>query len=239
MTTFWFKVLTMKIRIILTMLLTQLLAGETTSRHYHIVPVNSTHLCQHYQAGSCLTLDQLSSRLNETGDITLSFLPGDHLLTWDLNISGANNVTFSNENHSLSPPRITCLEDMGISINHTSLFTMQGLMISGCRTIKKTSPFWVSKTRAARIYNCIFTNNSANTNDPVTNSAGGALGVDTSVMNITNTSFVGNSAVAGGAIYVSDSQLTITTCFIINNTAEKGAGIFLDHLWYIVNETKL
>ena len=194
------------------MLATPILAGVTTSQHYHIVPVNSTHHCQHYQAGSCLTLDQLSSQLNETGDITLSFLPGDHLLTWDLSISGANNVTFSNENYSLSPPRITCLEDKGIAINHTRLFIMQGLVISGCRTQKRKSPVSVSKT-ATGIHNCNFTNNSASAMD-----GGGALRVTNGPINITNTSFVGNSAVYGGAIYSWESPLIISRSFFDNNT---------------------
>ena len=212
----------MKVLVLFALLATFILFGEATSeQHYHIVPVKSSHLCQHYPAGSCLTLDQLSSQLNETGDITLSFLPGDHLLTWDLSISGANNVTFSNENYSLSPPRITCLEDKGISINYTSLFTMQGLVISGCKTQKGKSPVCVNRT-AARILNCFFTNNSAMKWD------GGALRVMNSQINITNTSFVGNSAGNGGAVYSGkNSHLAIMTSFFINNIASNGGGIYL------------
>ena len=209
----------MKVLVPFTLLATFILFGETTSeQHYRIVPVKSSHLCQQYPAGSCLTLDQLSSQLNETGDITLSFLPGDHLLTWDLSISGANNVTFSSENYSLSLPRITCLEDKGISINHTSLFTMQGLAISGCKTLTGKSPVHVNRT-AARIHNCNFTNNSAA-------KYGGALLVSNSAINITDTSFVGNSGITnGGAVSGWNSQLTILRSSFINNTAEYGGGI--------------
>ena len=214
--------LPMKVLILFTLLATFILFGETTSKqHYRIVPVKSSHLCQQYPAGSCLTLDQLSSQLNVTGDITLSFLPGDHLLTWDLSISGANNVTFSNENNSLSPPRIHCLEDKRIAINYTSLFTMQGLVISGCKTLTGTeSPVCVNRT-AARIHNCNFTNNSAKV-------AGGALQVRNSPINITDTSFVSNfGPESGGAVDSWGSQLIIMRSSFINNTAKYGGGIHI------------
>ena len=96
---------------------------------------------------------------------------------------------------------------------------MQGLVISGCRK-QKLSPVWVSRT-AVKIHSCIFTNNSANWD-------GGALGVINSLINITNTSFVGNSAAGSGAVDSRDSQLTILRSFFINNTAlQFGGGIGL------------
>ena len=89
---------------------------------------------------------------------------------------------------------------------------MQGLMISGCKA--QRSPVWVKKT-ATGIHNCIFTNNSAKGN-------GGALNAMNGLFNITNTTFVGNSAGDGGAIHSRNSKVPILRSFFINNTAEFG-----------------
>ena len=214
-----------------TLLFTPILAGETTSQHYHIVPDSSTDLCQHYQAGSCLTLDQLSSQLSETGDITLSFLPGDHLLAWDLSISGANNVTFSSEmpkNSSHILPRISCSEGKGIRIENTKSFTMEWLTICECRG-KLISPVLLSKT-LSRIKNCIFINNSVAFN-------GGALSIKgdhqcCSVI-IESCSFYFNKALgssaysgSGGALLLRyGSTSIVNTTFIGNTGALEGGAI--------------
>ena len=245
----------MAVLLLLILVATPVLAGEITSQHYHIVPDSSTDLCQHYQAGSCLTLDQLSSQLSQTGDITLSFLPGYHLLTWDLSISGANNVTFSSENFRLSPSRITCLQNVGILVHDTNLFTLQGLEIRGCRT-QGVAPIWLDAT-VANILHCLFTNNTVVDGsggavsiagghafiDSCTfqfnkamklalNSTGslngGALELKVNLTTITNTIFINNSAERfGGALHGWNLQLTVTRCHFINNTATLGGSILV------------
>ena len=59
------------------------IATATRSEHYHIVPVNSTDLCNGYRNGTCFTLEQLvqTDLLSGGDNLTLSFLPGDHVLT--------------------------------------------------------------------------------------------------------------------------------------------------------------
>ena len=60
------------------------LATVTRSEHYHIVmPVDSTDLCHDYRNETCFTLEQfVQTDLLSGGDnLTLSFLPGDHVLT--------------------------------------------------------------------------------------------------------------------------------------------------------------
>ncbi len=64
------------------------LVTVTRSEHYHIVPVDSTDMCQEYRNGTCFTLEQFVQTLTDLssgGDnLTLSFLPGDHVLTEQL-----------------------------------------------------------------------------------------------------------------------------------------------------------
>ena len=66
------------------------LCNSSLSKHYYIVPVNSTDTtCREFQKGTCLTLEQLA-QLNLTfvdkTNLTLSFLPGEHFLTQSLTI---------------------------------------------------------------------------------------------------------------------------------------------------------
>ena len=72
------------------------LCSSALSKHYYIVPVNSTDsACQDYQNGTCFTLEQLAqSDLTSAGgtNLTLSFLPGEHLLTQSLAIHNFTHV---------------------------------------------------------------------------------------------------------------------------------------------------
>ena len=72
------------------------LCSSALSKHYYIVPINSTDsACQDYQSGTCLTLEQLAqSDLTSAGgtNLTLSFLPGEHLLTQSLAIYNFTHV---------------------------------------------------------------------------------------------------------------------------------------------------
>ncbi len=55
----------------------------SSSEHYHIVPVDSIDLCHDYRNGPCFTLEQLVKTDVLSGgenNLTLSFLPGDHVL---------------------------------------------------------------------------------------------------------------------------------------------------------------
>ena len=81
------------------------LCSSALSKHYHIVPINSTDsACQDYQNGTCLTLDQLAqSDLSSAGgtNLTLSFLPGEHLLTQSLAIHNFTHVQMNGTNGSI------------------------------------------------------------------------------------------------------------------------------------------
>ena len=89
------KMATLNILLIITAVTSSVL--KSSARHWLIVPEGSSSDCQPYTTRICSTLTQLSSQLNGTGDITLTFLPGYHLLTWNLSLCDADNVTFNSK----------------------------------------------------------------------------------------------------------------------------------------------
>ncbi len=89
-------------RNILNWLLLLTLATVTRSEHYHIVPVDSTDSCHDYRNGTCFTLEQLvqTDLLSGGDNLTLSFLPGDHVLTEQLLIRNFSHVQITGQNTS-------------------------------------------------------------------------------------------------------------------------------------------
>ena len=81
------------------------LCSSALSKHYHIVPVNSTDsACRNYRNGTCLTLEQLAqSNLTSAGgtNLTLNFLPGEHLLTQSLAVHNFTRVQMIGMNESV------------------------------------------------------------------------------------------------------------------------------------------
>ncbi len=83
------------------------LATVTRSERYHIVPVNSTDLCSDYRNGTCFTLEQLvqTDLLSGGDNLTLSFLPGDHVLTEQFLILNSPHVKITGQNTSTTVVR--------------------------------------------------------------------------------------------------------------------------------------
>ena len=81
------------------------LCSSALSKHYYIVPINSTDsACQDYQNGTCFTLEQLAqSDLTSAGgtNLTLSFLPGEHLLTQSLAICNFSHIQINGMSESM------------------------------------------------------------------------------------------------------------------------------------------
>ena len=80
------------------------IATVTKSEHYHIVPVDSTDLCDDYRNGTCFNLEQLLRTYLLSGgeNVTLSFLPGDHVLTEQLLICNFSQVHITGLNKSIA-----------------------------------------------------------------------------------------------------------------------------------------
>ena len=98
---------TMKYRLLQVVLVLSLVAlcSSALSKHYYIVSVISTDsACQDYQNGTCLILEQLAqSDLTSAGgtNLTLSFLPGEHLLTQSLAIHNFSHVQINGMSESM------------------------------------------------------------------------------------------------------------------------------------------
>ena len=95
----------MKHSLLLVVLYLVALSSSALSKHYYIVPANSTDsACHDYQDGTCLTLRQLA-QLNLTfidrTNLTLRFLPGEHLLTKSLTIHNITHVQIDGTNESV------------------------------------------------------------------------------------------------------------------------------------------
>ena len=188
--------------------------GETATTNWFIAPKGSSSECQNYTTGTCSTLQQLYTHLkgNKHTSITLTFLPGDHLLTWKMSFSKAKEVILKSEQKR--HPRIICSQGKGwIEVNETEMFAVEGLHIHGC---KELGAIHLTHTTAA-ILRTIFTNNTAE--------FGGALKALKSQVHITNSTFQGNSAAQdGGAIYSVNANLTISGCSFRNNSAQRVGG---------------
>ena len=104
------------------------LATVTRSEHYHIVPVDSTDLCNDYRNGICFTLEQLvqTDLLSGGDNLTLSFLPGDHILSEILYIRNFGEVTIAGQNATIN------LNKTGrVQLSDISALSIEGLHFTG------------------------------------------------------------------------------------------------------------
>ena len=220
------------------MLLT--LATVTKSEHYHIVPVDSTSLCYDYRYGTCFTLEQLVQALNllSGGDnLTLSFLPGDHVLTEQLLIRNFLHVQITGQNksttvvgfHSNGAIRFVSLTKL--SIEHLGFVganvgppnSHQGVIIVGSHDVyindcylmefgsNQLEKTHIAKTKTATIESTLFMNNT-----------GQALHVEADDVYITNSEFTKNS---GGAVYIKSNHSLINNTGFNYNSAENGGAV--------------
>ena len=104
------------------------LCSPVLSEHYYLTPVDSTDsVCIRYQNGICLTLNQLAqSNLMSGGgtNLTLSFLPGEHMLTQSLAIHNFTYVQIRGMNESVVS---ICPGKSQIVISHCDKFTLKNV----------------------------------------------------------------------------------------------------------------
>ena len=235
------------------MLLLILVISCISAEHYHIVPNDSTSQCKNYSAGTCFTLAEFasnSSYLVLSNHLTLSFLPGEHLLTERLTLTGALNIILTGQNSSNSSTikcqgtsgfefgdinslKIEYLDFAGcgnvssggaISINRVDMF-----LVNGCHFINNQVTFQggailVNNTVAMNIEESLFNNNSAS--GLSNQSCCGAIRVVNGSIFTINSTYMNNSAVnIGGAICVWSGNIYSTNDHYINNSAVRGGAI--------------
>ncbi len=89
-----------------------------TEPDFYVVPAEATQLCQFYPNGTCFTLDELSSSINNNCphcNLTVSFLPGNHSLSIQFTIKNAQYVAFRSEFPLAARPLIRCVNTTSAS----------------------------------------------------------------------------------------------------------------------------
>ena len=215
------------IHIFLLLLVT--LASYVSTEHFYIVPNDSTSQCQNYSAGTCFTLAEFASNSSylDQDNLTLSFLPGQHLLTRRLTITGPKNIALTGQNSSNSlSSTIKCQGTSGFEFGDIQSLDIAYLEFTGCGNVLHGGAISISNVDNILIRGCNFTDNHVLGQG----SSGGAIyAVNTVDMNIEESFFDNNYAAGwnsggGGAIYVNSGDVTSTNDHYINNSADDGYG---------------
>ena len=240
------------------LLLLVTLASNVSAEQYYIVANDSTSQCQNYSAGTCLTLAEFASNSSylDQDNLTLSFLPGQHLLTRRLTIIGPQNITVMGQNSSNSlSSTIKCQGTSGFAFGDIQSLKVEYLEFTGCGNVERGGAIHINKADNVLIRGCHFTDNhvagefsrggaiyAENTvamnieesffdNNYAAQgrfSDGGAIFVDSGNIYSTNDHYINNSAVLGGAISVDSGNITSTNDHYINNSAGyDGGAIFV------------
>ena len=232
------------------MLLLILVTSCISAEHYHIVPNDSTSQCQRYSAGTCFTLPEFASNISHldlSNNLTLSFLPGEHLLTERLTISGPQNITLTGQNPSNSST-IKCQGTSGFEFGDINSLNIEYLDFTGCGNVSYGGAISINRVDMFLVSGCHFVDNHAtlyggavlvintvtmNIEDSLfnNNSASGNVGGAICVMNgsifTINSIYMNNSAYAGGALYIESGNFSSIGDQYINNTADSGGEIYV------------
>ena len=229
------------IHILLLLLVT--LASYVSAEHFYIVPNDSTSQCQRYSAGTCFTLAEFASNSSylDQDNLTLSFLPGQHLLTRRLTITGPKNIALTGGNSSNSLSTIKCQGTSGFEFRDIQSLNIAYLKFTGCGNVERGGAIYINRADNILIRGCHFTDNHVLGNS----SSGGVIyAVNTVAMNIEGSIFDNNYADAaihvrlvvplsisdlnkaaiGGAIFVNSGNIYSTSNQYINNSAGNGGG---------------
>ena len=231
------------------MLLLILVPNCISAEHYHIVPNDSTSQCQNYSAGTCFTLAEFASNITHldlSNHLTLSFFPGEHLLTERLTINGPQNITLTGQNSSNSST-IKCQGTSGFEFGHIQSLNIEYLEFTGCGNVSYGGATYINRVDMFLIKGCHFVDNHVTleggailVNNTVTmnieasvfnnnsgsevGNAGGAICVDNGSIFTINTIYMNNNAYVGGAIYIASGNISSTSDYYINNSADRAGG---------------
>ena len=214
------------IHVLLLLLVT--LASYVSAEHFYIVPNDSTSQCQNYSAGTCFTLAEFASNSSypDQDNLTLSFHPGQHLLTRRLTIIGSQNITVTGQNSSNSlSSTINCQGTSGFAFGDIQSLNVEYLEFTGCGNVRLGGAIFIKGSDNVLIRGCHFTDNHVVGED----SRGGAIyAKNTVAMNIEESFFNNNYADSpysdGGAIYVSRGVINSTNDQYTNNSAGRDGG---------------
>ena len=231
------------------LLLLVILASYVFAEHFYIVPNDSTSQCQNYSAGTCFTLAEFASNSSylDQDNLTLSFLPGQHLLTRRLMITGPQNIALTGQNSSNSlSTTIKCQGTSGFEFRDIQSLNIEYLEFTGCGNVIRGGAIYISRTDNVLIRGCHFTDNHVLVVGYYSkyfhkHSRGGAIYAENTVaMNIEESFFNNNYADHadapyyadgndGGAIYVFNGVIISTNVYYTNNSADYGGAIRVEN----------
>ena len=209
-----------------------------SAEHYHIVPNDSTSQCQRYSAGTCFTLAEFASNirhLEQDNNLTISFLPGEHILTRRLTITGPQNITLTGRNSSNSSMyTIKCQGYSGFEFGDVQSLSIAYLEFTGCGNVPYGGAISIQKTDTVIIKGCHFIDNHVT-------QYGGAIGLEDTVSTKVEASFFKNNSASdihgdkslhryGGAISIINGSISTINSNYTNNNADGGGGaIVVEH----------
>ena len=214
------------IHIFLLLLVTLAIASYVSTEHFYIVPNDSTSQCQNYSAGTCFTLAEFASNSSylEQDNLTLSFLPGQHVLTRRLTIIGSQNIGLTGGNSSNSLSTIKCQGTSGFEFGYIQSLDIEYLEFTGCGNVERGGAIYIHRADNVIIRGCHFTDNHVVGN----RSGGGAIYIhraDNVIIrgcHFTDNHVVGNRS-GGGAIYIHRADnVLIRDCHFTDNHVSTG-----------------
>ena len=208
------------IHVLLLLLVT--LASYVSAEHFYID--DSTGQCQNYSAGTCFTLAEFASNSSylDQANLTLSFLPGQHLLTRRLRIDGPQHISLTGQNSSNSLSTITCQGTSGFEFRDIQSLNIEYLEFTGCGNVTRGGAIYIRRADSVLIRGCHFTDNHVSG----TMSSGGAIYINRADnvlirgCHFTDNHVLGNRS-RGGAIYAGNTvAMNIEESFFDNNYAD-------------------
>ena len=203
-----------------------------SAKHYHIVPNDSTRQCHDYSAGTCFTLAEFASNirhLEQDNNLTISFLPGEHILTRRLTITGPQNITLTGRNSfNSSMYTIKCQGYSGFEFGDVQSLSIAYLEFTGCGNVLYGGAISIHKTDTVIIKGCHFIDNHVT-------QYGGAIGLEDTVSTKVEASFFKNNSASdirddkslhryGGAISIINGSISTINSNYTNNNADGGGG---------------
>ena len=204
----------------------------------YVIPDASQVPCLQHQ---CETLSHLASRsdLSKMPNITISFLPGNHILSDRFVISDIHELALASSTAATLTVTILCrkfgtftiervdkvnIHGIGLSCSRITFIEIKNLTISDSLFNTKDDTTLTTRGTSMHIFRSSFRGNASHSSPMF--GQGGTIKSTNSTITIRESSFIGSSAKEGGVIYADlDSKLNIHTCSFDRNKAVKGGAI--------------
>ena len=232
---------------VLTLTLTVVLLGLPSLTYgvtIHLRPTSTNVSCS-TSLQSCYTLSEYAVRQNiylNDSILALQFLPGNHTLDVNLNITSIHQLEILSNSSAAGPSKVVCSSNVGITVSNISVVKIDGLTFVSCAKFHVqqlgNSHFTtyyglhLQSVQTAEIIDCTFQD-----------SYGSALGVvDSHVVMRGRNNFLrngkmcqngqcrlfGNPHCYGGGVFANRSSLNISgSCSFIGNAAKNGGGVYV------------